>query len=315
MRVYNNFCRHPVPRPCAINMAVSNLFWSAIRWQSPLQIQLSDILMKDLKNEATLGRGTFGTVMKFKNTNNDHEVYVGRKLPEDAALSDEATRNSVLESFAVLTQQLCSISHSNIVQMHGVFFCDHVSYLPVLVHEKAIDWTLECYLLVNRPEIDKVTILQHVASGLEYLHDQKPPIVHLNLTVKNVFVSHPESEKLPTAKIADTGVINLANAANSFPFCLPVVDYLPEEEKELKLNEKVDVLCYGVLVGHVVLQEPVIKTLPIFFGDNVSDSQMLHRYLEVHPIYPVMQHCLKKRRQDRITASGLVQELYPHVSY
>ena len=300
--------------------AITQGFWSMM-WQSPLQKEMSDIRMQNLRNKTTLGHvGTFGVVKKLADKKKK-AVYAGRSLPEDGLINtDVATRKSVLDSFAAITRQLCSVHHPNIVQMHGVFFHDSASYLPMLVYEKAVEWTLDCYLLENRREVDKVTILQHVARGLEYLHDQKPPILHLNLTAANVFVSQTDPRRVPVAKIADAGLTNLLITAGITTTQVKpqTIDYLPKEEKEKEWDTKVDVLCYGVLMGHVVVQETIIKTLPIFFGSSSDvDSFTAHLYerLQVHPLYNLLLKCLNRNGRARLTASEIRKHIDTHVSH
>ena len=289
------------------------LFWSLV-WSSPLKKDLpSNLQLCDLTEEATLGSGTFGVVIKFKKQTAE---YAGRKLPEDFLSTNATRRDSYLKKFAKITRQLCSARHPNMVEMHGVFFCDSVTYLPVLLYEKLDQLTLKQYLSVNRPEDYKMAVLQDVASGLKYIHGLKPPILHLNLTVDNVFVCETEDPiKLPTAKISDAGVTSLVMNAKYPPTC----EYLSEEEQQLVLDSKFDVLCFGVLMGHVVVQETIVKTLPIFFDDPsasapAADQLMLHKQLEVHPLYPLLSKCLNKTSQSRPTAADIRDYLYSHVS-
>ena len=176
-------------------MAAANYFWSWV-WTSPLQKTLSDIQMHDLKEDATpltIGLGSFGVVTKLTDKNKT-TVYIGRKLPENNAFSDAATKKAALQLFPEMVLQLCGLRHSNIVQMQGIFFSDSVSYLPTLVYEELTrsTWiTLDCYLLTNRSELDKVTILEHVASGRgvcmikNHLHPPQPSLTIL-ATVREV---------------------------------------------------------------------------------------------------------------------------------
>ena len=295
-----------------------NLFWSLV-WSSPLKRDLpSDLQLCDLTEEATLGSGTFGVVIKFKKQTAE---YAGRKLPEDFLSTIATRRDSYLKKFAKITWQLCSARHPNMVKMYGVFFYDSVTYLPVLLYEK-LDLTLKQYLSVNRPEVYKMAVLQDVASGLKYIHGLKPPILHLNLTVDNVFVCETKDPiKLPTAKISDAGVTSLVmNVGESkLPKYPPTCKYLFKEEKQLVLDSKFDVLCFGVLMGHVVVQETIVKTLPIFLDDPsasapAADQLMMHERLEVHPLYPLLSKCLNKTSQSRPTAADIRDYLYSHVS-
>ena len=152
--------------------------------------------------------------------------------------------------------------------------------------------------------------------SVKYIHGLEPPILHLNLTVDNVFVCETEdSIELPTAKISDAGVTSLVMNAKYPPTC----EYLSEEEQQLVLDSKFDVLCFGVLMGHVVVQETIVKTLPIFLDDPsasapAADQLMMHERLEVHPLYPLLSKCLNKTIQSRPTAADIRDYLYSHVS-
>ena len=294
----------------------SNLFWSLV-WRSPLKKDLpSNLQLCALTKEATLGSGTFGIVMKFTDKKKTAE-YAGRKLSEDLLSTKATRRDSDLKEFAEITRHLCSARHSNMVEMHGVFFADNVTYLPVLVYEK-LDQTLKDYLSVTRPEVYKMAVLQDVANGLKYMHGLEPPILHLNLTVANVFVCH--TEEIPTAKISDAGMTSLVNAyadESRLPKNPPTYEYLSEEEKQLVQDSKFDILCFGVLMGHVVVQGTIVKTLPIFFDDSAgapAEDQVVHERLKVHPLYPLLSKCLGKNSQSRPTAADIGDHLFSHVS-
>ena len=255
-----------------------------------------------------------------KLTNKDTVSLLGRKLPE--APSD--VLNTMLEVFPERVLQLYSLRHSNILQMQGVFFSDNV-FLPTLVYEhlwyeKETKWKkLECFLSINRSEVDKVAILDHVASGLEYLHDQKPPVLHLNLIVESIMVFQDDPNNLPHVKITDAGIVSLVNAGRSTLIQPQIVEHLPEEEKNSELTTKVDILCYGLVMGHVVLQVPIIKTLPSFWDDDKmivkdADACQLHERLQVHPFHSVVSQCLQKDQQSRPTASEIKNQILSHVS-
>ena len=298
----------------------SNLFWSLV-WSSPLKKDLpSNLQLCDLTEEATLGNGTFGVVMKLTDKKKTAE-YAGRKLPEDLLSTKAARLDSGLKKFAEIAQHLCSARHSNMVEIHGVFFADFVTYLPVLVYER-LDQTLKQYLSINRQEVCKMAVLQDVANGLQYMHGLEPPILHLNLTVANVFVCHTDDPNgVPTAKISDAGMTSLVSAyadESKLPKNPPTYEYLSEEEKQLVQDSKFDVLCFGVLMGHVVIQETIVKSLPIFVDDSTSapaaDQLMVHERLKVHPLYLFLSKCLSKNSRSRPTAADIRDYLCSHVS-
>ena len=299
-------------------MAVTNFLWSIV-WESPLKKEMSGVEMKDLKIENTKS-DRFGDVLLLADKKNS-TVYAGRKFKEDA-LSNAETRTSVLKEFPKIVSQLCSISHANIERMYGVFFADSVSFLPVLVHGEHLRCPLQDYLSVREGdgkagmklrEANKVAILKNVACGLEHLHSQRPPIHHHNLSVANVFVSQTDP---PTVKIVDAGVNKLGNLGSKTRINPPIVDYLPASERVSTWGAEVDVLCYGVLAGHVVLQESIVSTLPIFFGKDISDTTAchLHMCLKLHPLYQLIQQCLRKPAHARLTAVDVKKKAFSDVS-
>ena len=298
-------------------MAV-NFLWSLV-WASPLQKKLSSIQMHHLKKaETTMPRGSFGVVTKFIEESKPNRAYVGRKLTEDA-LSVADTKIAMLSMFPDKAIQLCSLRHSNIVQMQGVFFSDSVSYLPTIVYESVTMWTkLDSFLAASRrSEGNRIAILEQVASGLEYLHNQKPPVLHFNLTAANVFVFQKAASKLPLAKIADAGVVSLVNAGWSTLIVKSrIVDYLPDEEKSGEWTAKVDILCYGMLMAHVILQEPIVEALPLFFGEIISEMHIcqLYEQLKVHPLHHIVSQCLNKKSLCRPTAMNIRQQIQSQVS-
>ena len=97
---------------------------------------------------------------------------------------------------------LFSLHHPNIIQYQCVCLLPD-SKLPALVVEE-LQTNLHDYLLnpsyANLPLNAKVSILHDIAKGLDYLHDNKPLVIHRDLTAKNVLLS---SERV--AKISNFG--------------------------------------------------------------------------------------------------------------
>ena len=304
------------------SMAVANWLWSWV-WKSPLKGKLNDIEMRRLRADTILGEGSFGVMTQLVDA--EGKVYAGKKLREDV-LMNGVSKNAILEKFPSISIQMCSVKHANILRMRGVFFHDSVSFLPTLVYELEIRAeTLERFLRTNRPEADKLTILQHIANGLKHLHGQNPPILHLNLTAANVFISR---DPRLVAKIADAGVTILMNAglADCSLIAPRTRDHLPPEESFSDFNASIDVFSYGVLIDQVLLQEQDLKSVPIFRkrpgGDIVLDNEDFTRKhvwhlkcLETHPLYPTLQHCLMKHSSERPSAAALNEQMHNQVSW
>ncbi len=97
-------------------------------------------------------------------------------------------------------QLMAGLRHPNITQFLGLCFLEG-SELPLLVMERlemSVDDLLECY--PNIPLPVKISILTDTGSGLVYLHSRRPPIVHRDLTARNILLTSSL-----TAKITDMG--------------------------------------------------------------------------------------------------------------
>ena len=120
-----------------------------------------------------------------------HDVFQDRFEISEADFSRASTQ------FVKECQLMSTLRHPNIVQFLGVYFFEG-SRLPALVMERL--FTSLHHLL--DPQMDppppadapkpyfplslKCSILHNVASGLAFLHDRTPPIIHRDLSARNV---------------------------------------------------------------------------------------------------------------------------------
>ena len=108
--------------------------------------------------------------------------------------------HETIEKYQRECQLMASLRHPNITQFLGLCFLEGSS-LPVLVMERlemSVDDLLEC--APNIPLPVKLSILTDTCKGLVYLHGRKTPIVHRDLTARNILLTSSFS-----AKIADLG--------------------------------------------------------------------------------------------------------------
>ena len=107
---------------------------------------------------------------------------------------------------------MSTLRHPNIVQFLGVTFFPG-SRLPALVMERLLTSLHDLLDPDTPPPGDavpplaffsmalKCSVLQDVARGLAYLHEQSPPIIHRDLLARNVLLNSGM-----VGKIADLGV-------------------------------------------------------------------------------------------------------------
>ncbi len=163
-------------------------------------------------------------------------------------------RCRITSIFANECIQHSKLHHPNIVQCLGVYTPQN-SDLPMLVMEYmplTLTHCLEKYAHI--PSSIKYRILLGVSSGLYFLHDQDPPIVHRDLTSNNVLLS----ESLQ-AKIADFGVSRIISAdkrMSSLTTAPGATVYMPPEAliANPKYDKQLDIFSLGVLIVHVGVQ-------------------------------------------------------------
>ena len=146
---------------------------------------------------------------------------------------------------------MSKLSHPHIVQFLGVCYFD--TPYPALLMEKlqtSLDNLLETSLGI--PLHKKASILLDICRGMDYLHSQIPPIVHRDLTAKNILVDSPDL----TAKIGDLGVARMVNVrpgevaatmTGNPGTCLYMAPETCEDDGSARYNTAVDVFSFGVI--------------------------------------------------------------------
>ena len=101
---------------------------------------------------------------------------------------------------------MAEIRHPHIVKFLGLCYLEG-STLPVLVMER-MDSNLDKLLETSPslPLVLKLSLLTDVARGLLYLHTHNPPIVHRDLSARNVLLTSSL-----VAKISDLGNARIVN--------------------------------------------------------------------------------------------------------
>ena len=227
-------------------------------------------------------------------------------------------------------QLMSTLRHPNIVQFLGVaFFPD--SRLPALVMERLLTSLHDLLAPDTSPPSGVVTplsffsvalkcsVLHNVACGLAYLHERSPPVIHRDLSARNVLL---DSEMV--AKIADLGMARIVprvRAAATMTKGPGALVYMPPEAfapirsntEKSKYDASIDVFSLGVVtiftIGGVFPCDPLE---PTFFNDETglivgrSELQRRSEYMRYaneqlracgqlcgdHPLIRLIQQCL-----------------------
>ena len=212
----------------------------------------------------TIGAGAYGSVEEVAipgaicAAKKIHEIFLDRsEIPPS-----EIRKN--LAQFVRECQLMSTLRHPNIVQFLGVCFFPGTR-LPALVMERLLT---NLHDLLD-PEIDpppppdapkpffplglKCSILHNVANGLAYLHERAPPIIHRDLSARNVLLNSGM-----VAKIADLGVARIVprmRAAATMTKAPGASVYMPPEAiapaasnaERSKYDASIDIFSFGVV--------------------------------------------------------------------
>ncbi|KAK8965505.1 Receptor-like protein kinase HSL1 [Platanthera guangdongensis] len=213
-------------------------------------------ILDSLQEDKVIGSGMSGKV--YKVVLQSREFLAVKKLwkPKDSKYGDHKTQEEedAYDAFRTEVANLSKIQHNNIVRLwccyshlgSNLLVYEHMpngSLGDVLHGEKAgvLDWPARYKIAVDASE------------GLCYLHhDCVPPVVHRNVKSNNILLDAEFR-----AKVADFGIAKvvdrLGKGSNSISGTAGVSGCItPEFAYTLRVNEKSDIYCFGVVILELV---------------------------------------------------------------
>ena len=270
-----------------------------------------------------LGNGSYGYVEEVEIPG---ATCVAKKLHE--ALLPPPTEAHGADRMSSLFVSECrlmsKLRHPNIVQFLGVCFLPG-SRLPALLMEKLL--TDLHNLLEGNPGIPlsmKHSILVGVANGLVYLHNHDPPVIHRDLSARNVLLN-----SAMVAKIADLGNSRIVDVRPSQLMTMTKnpgnMWYMPPEAQGIvtKYNTSIDVFSFGNLMLFTLTQKfPEVKSAAHTDPDtgrvtglteierrSESFTEITHELGRDHPMVQLTEQCLENLPKNRPPISEVVRML------
>ena len=269
-------------------------------------------LKKVQKTGKRLGSGGFGVVEELTAGGTN---YAGKTL--HSALLDVHNEgiDRVIKRIISECKLMSTVRHPNIVQFMGLCLF-HDSVHPSLVMEK-LDVNLENVLGTynNLPLPLTLRVLKDIARGLIYLHGKSPPIIHRDLTARNVLINKASM----SAKIADLGnalmvdPTKLSNTLSQAPGTLP---YMPPEAIlcEPNYDSSLDMFSFGHLGLFAVTQTyPGNLLPPTYFDPSTKElkprseverrkeytSVLVAKFTKDHVVTEIIFQCLHNLPEKR----------------
>ena len=191
-----------------------------------------------------------------------HLVCAGKKLHETLLDIQNEGVAEIVHKYLRECQLMASLKHPNIIQFLGLCFLPGTQ-LPLIVMER-LEISLD-YLVEHMPSIPlslKLSLLEDVARGLVYLHSQRPPIIHRDLTSKNILLNSSL-----VAKITDLGnsrIVSLrpGQRARTLSMVPGTMVYMPPEsfDDTHRYGTSLDIFSYGHLSLFTMTQASNLKS-------------------------------------------------------
>ena len=274
-----------------------------------------------------IGAGSYGSVEKVEipgavcAAKKIHDIFQDRSEIPAEDLRTASTQ------FVKECQLMSTLRHPHIVQFLGVCFFPG-SRLPALVMELLLT-SLHDLLGDSEPPPDarkpffplglKRSILHDVARGLAYLHDRSPPIIHRDLSARNVLLN-----SAMVAKIADLGVARIVprmRTAATMTKAPGAAIYMPpealeakseDEEDSSKYDASIDIFSFGVVATFTLSQTFPCNLLAPTYQLNrrlIARTELERREQYVqkiysqlgknHPLIQLIEMCLHNFPEDR----------------
>ena len=264
-----------------------------------------------------LGVGSFWSVVEL--VIKGVGKFAGKKIHEVLIVDGESP---ILVKECKLMSEL---THPNITKFCGVCKLPS-STLPVLVME-LMDRSLEVVIENDKEDFPctaAISVFIGVANGLAYLHGQTPPVLHRDLTARNVLLDQDM-----IAKIADFGsskIIDAEKDSNAMTRNPGTQVYMPPEALDIhsKYGDRLDIFSFGHLALYALIREFPKNLLPPTYVTSEgllaarNEVERRSEYVDKlsktfsqpdHPLYQLTIRCLDNKPTRRPASTELLHWL------
>lgn len=285
--------------------------------------ELSPFLLKNVKRTGViLGMGSFGCV---EEVSMNGAPCAGKKLHDVLLHPQVQNKTSLVQKLVDECRIMSELKHPNIVQFFGLCFFESSGY-PMIVMEK-LDSSLDAMLTSHSsiPLVLKTMLMQDIAKGLNYLHTQVPPIIHRDITARNVLLTASMMAKL--GDLGSARIIRSHGIPSTLSRTPGTLVYMPPEANHPipQYNTALDMFSFGHLTLFIILQEFPGNLLPYTYPDTSNPERLIARteverrkkYVDQcvtklgnkSPVTYILSRCLNDVPEKRPTAAQILDML------
>ncbi|XP_073013970.1 probable serine/threonine-protein kinase WNK6 [Typha latifolia] len=199
-----------------------------------------------LRYKEVLGKGAFKTVYKAFDEVDGIEVAWNQVIIDDVLQSPVE-----LERLYSEIHLLKSLKHSNILKFYTSWIDDKEKTVNIIT-ELFTSGSLRQYRRKHK-KVDMKAVkgwARQILTGLNYLHSQKPPVIHRDLKCDNVFINGNHGE----VKIGDLGLATVMQHSNARTV-IGTPEFMAPELYDEEYNELVDIYSFGMCMLEMVTFE------------------------------------------------------------
>ena len=281
-----------------------------------------------------IGCGSYGSIEEVKIPG---ALCAAKKIHECLTKSDpnwlgKEVADSNIQKFLSECAMLSRLRHPHIVQFLGLWSDKTSLYLVmekmmINLHDLLVpeDTLPSSTTQLRIPLGLKCSIVLDTARGLAYLHAQNPPVIHRDLSARNVLL-----DSALTAKIADLGMAKIVSAKDSATMTKApgALVYMPPEALEdvSRYSTVIDIFSLGVIIIFVLAEEFPANLKAPTYNDEVrglvarTELQRRENYTlkicrtlpKSHPLIGLMESCLQNiasKRPSIATILKILQQL------
>ena len=268
---------------------------------------LKEFFLEDVQRTGRrLGAGAFGIVEELMVGGT---LCAGKKLHSSLLDAQNDGIDKLINRFISECKLMSKIRHPNIVQFMGLCQLPESAH-PALVMEK-VDVNMESIIEThkNLPHLLIIRLLKDIVKALIYLHCQKPPIIHRDLTARNVLVCKASI----TAKIADLGnalIVNPVKLSTTLSQTPGTQPYMPPEAllSRPRYDCMLDMFSFGHLALYAIIQESPGDLLPPVYTDPSTEE--LKALSEVERRDKYIRKLFDKLTKDHMLTRMILQCLH-----